>query len=184
MSVKAQSIALPSSATRNVALVVSASLLVAICAHISVPIPYSPVPFTLQDLAVLLVGLSLGPTRGFAALALYLAEGAAGLPFFTPSGPGGIAQLIGPTGGYLMAYPFVALVTGAIFAKARENKFITALIACFTAEVLLFACGTTWLMIYTHSLAKAVMIAIVPFLPIAAVKIVIASTLATKLKRA
>src|SRR5881275_3180142 len=83
------------SAVRQVVLVVSASVLVAICAHISVPLPFTPVPLTLQNLAVLLVGLALGPRLGAAALFLYLLEGAAGLPVFNPFGPGGIAQLLG-----------------------------------------------------------------------------------------
>src|SRR6185437_14103934 len=91
--------------TRNFALVVGASLFVAICAHITIPLPFTPVPLTLQNFAVLLVGVTLGSRRGFAALALYLTEGIAGLPVFNPTGPGGLAQILGPTGGFLMAYP-------------------------------------------------------------------------------
>src|SRR4051812_14552365 len=79
---------------RQVAIVVGASLFVAVCAHITIPLPFTPVPLTVQNFAVLLVGLALGSRRGFAALALYLAEGAAGLPVFSPLGPGGIAQII------------------------------------------------------------------------------------------
>src|SRR5579883_1263167 len=84
------------------ALVVGASLFVALCARVTIPLPFTPVPLTLQNCGVLIVGLLLGSRRGFAALALYLAEGAAGLPVFNPTGPGGIAQLLGPTGGFLM----------------------------------------------------------------------------------
>src|SRR5271163_5083481 len=93
---------------RQVALVVGGSLVVALCARIAIPLPGTPVPLTVQNFGVLLVGLLLGSRRGFAALALYLAEGAIGLPVFSPIGPGGIAQLLGPTGGFLMVYPFVA----------------------------------------------------------------------------
>src|SRR6266436_6707514 len=85
---------------RQVALVVGGSLLVALCARITIPIPGTPVPLTVQNFGVLLVGLLLGSRRGFAALALYLAEGAMGLPVFNPTGVGGIAQLLGPTGGF------------------------------------------------------------------------------------
>ena len=93
---------------RNVALVVVASLFVALCAHITIPLmPLTPVPLTVQNLGVLLVGLLLGSRRGFAALALYLIEGAAGLPVFNPTGPGGVAQLFGVTGGFLLVYPLV-----------------------------------------------------------------------------
>ena len=179
MNVKVQSLAQPSETTKNVALVIAASFFVAICAHISVVVPFSPVPFTMQNLAVLLVGLALGPSRGFAALTLYLAEGAIGLPFFAP-GPGGIAQLIGPTGGYLMAYPFMAYIAGAIFAKARQHRLLFALAASTIAEIALFAAGTIWLTVYTHSLLKAAVWGIVPFLPVEAVKIALASFAATR----
>ncbi len=84
---------------QQVALVIGASLLVALCARITIPLPGTPVPLTVQNFGVLLVGLQLGSRRGFAALALYLAEGAMGMPVFSPVGPGGIAQLLGPTGG-------------------------------------------------------------------------------------
>ena len=81
-------------ATRQVALVVGASLFVAVCAHVTIPLlPLTPVPLTAQNMAVLLVGLLLGSRRGFAALALYLMEGAVGLPVFNPTGLGGVAQL-------------------------------------------------------------------------------------------
>src|SRR5260370_5435481 len=103
----------------NVALVASASLFVALCARITVPLPFTPIPLTLQNFAVLLVGLTLGPRRGFAALALYLAEGAAGMPVFNPLGLGGIAQLLGPTGGFLLAYPLVAAVARHIMGFDR-----------------------------------------------------------------
>src|SRR5712671_8076660 len=90
-------------ASRQVALVVGASLVVALCARISIPLmPLTPVPLTVQNLGVLLVGLLLGSKRGFAALLLYLAEGAIGLPVFNPIGPGGLAQLMGATGGFLL----------------------------------------------------------------------------------
>jgi biotin transport system substrate-specific component len=100
---------------KQAGLVVGASLFVALCARVTVPLPFTPVPLTLSNFGVLVVGLLLGSRRGFAALALYLAEGASGLPVFSPAGPGGIAQLLGPTGGYLMAYPFVAALAGFLF---------------------------------------------------------------------
>ncbi|PYV49200.1 MAG: biotin transporter BioY, partial [Acidobacteria bacterium] len=89
----------------QIAIVVSASLFVALCARIYIPLPGTPVPMTVQNFGVLLVGLALGSRRGFAALSLYLVEGAMGFPVFSPHGLGGIAQIIGPTGGYLIAYP-------------------------------------------------------------------------------
>src|SRR6202166_4105071 len=119
------------------AIVVSASMFVALCARVSVPLPFTPVPLTLQNFGVLLVGLSLGWRRGFAALALYLMEGASGMPVFSPAGPGGIAQLLGPTGGFLLAYPFVAALAGWVFERGKKT-FALAFTAATLAEVLLF----------------------------------------------
>ena len=87
---------------------VAATVVVAAAAHVAIPLPFTPVPLTLQPLAVLGVGLALGPVDGFLAMLAYLAEGAMGLPVFSPTGLGGVAQLLGPTGGFLMAYPLVA----------------------------------------------------------------------------
>ncbi len=127
-------------ASRQVALVVGASLVVALCARITIPLmPLTPVPLTVQNMGVLLVGLLLGSRRGFAALALYLVEGAVGLPVFSPSSVGlhGIAQLLGPTGGFLMVYPFVAFLAGYIFERGAKT-FVRAATAGLLAEILLF----------------------------------------------
>src|SRR5215468_1231111 len=135
---------------KQVAILVGASLFVALCARVTIPLPFTPVPLTLQNAGVLLVGMLLGPRRGFAALALYLAEGAAGLPVFNPTGLGGTAQLAGPTGGYLMAYPFVAGLAGYLMERGRKT-FANAAVAGLLAEVLLFASGLSWLAILTGS---------------------------------
>src|SRR5579864_471728 len=136
------------------ALVVGGSLFVAFCARIYLPLPGTPVPLTVQNLGVLLVGLALGSRRGFAALVLYLAEGAVGLPVFSPALSGGFVQLLGPTGGYLIAYPFVAALTGYIFERGKPT-FARAAWASIAGEILLFAGGISQLYILTHSLAKA-----------------------------
>lgn len=139
----------------QVALVVGASLFVALCARVTLPLPFTPVPLTLQNFGVLLVGLTLGSRRGFAALALYLVEGAVGMPVFNPAGLGGVAQLLGPTGGYLLAYPFVAAVAGWIMERGKKS-FARAAVAGGLAEVVLFAGGISWLAVLTHSFAQAV----------------------------
>ena len=139
----------------NAAMIVGASLFVAACARIYIPLPGTPVPLTVQNFAVLLVGLALGPWRGFAALSLYLIEGASGLPVFSPNGPGGLAQLIGPTGGYLIAYPFVAALTGYVLARG-EQTFARATLASIAGEILLFACGLSWLFALIHSFKQAI----------------------------
>lgn len=164
------------------ALIVTASLFIALCAHVTVPLRFTPVPLTLQNFGVLLVGLALGRRRGFAALALYLAEGAAGLPVFNPTGPGGIAQLLGPTGGFLLAYPFVAALAGFIFETGRRT-FARAAVAGIFAEMLLFASGIGWLALLTHSLAQAIRFGLHWFIFAEVIKIMIAAAVAVRLRR-
>jgi biotin transport system substrate-specific component len=159
---------------RQAALVVGASLFVAVCAHMYLPLPGTPVPLTVQNLAVLLVGLSLGSRRGFLALALYLAEGASGLPVFSPTGPGGIAQLIGPTAGYLIAYPFVVALAGFIFERGKQS-FARAAMAAIAGEILLFASGISWLYILTHSLARAISLGLYWFVFAEIMKVMLAA---------
>jgi biotin transport system substrate-specific component len=137
------------------ALIVGGSLFVAFCARLSIPLPGTPVPLTVQNLGVLLVGLALGSRRGFLALTLYLAEGASGLPVFSPWLSGGFAQLFGPTGGYLIAYPFVAALTGYIFERGKPT-FARAAWASVVGEIVLFTGGIAQLYLLTHSFAKAI----------------------------
>jgi biotin transport system substrate-specific component len=138
----------------QVALIVGASLFVGFCARISIPIPGTPVPLTVQNLGVLLVGLALGSRRGFATMILYLVEGAAGLPVFSPFGAPGLARLVGPTAGFLLAYPLVAGLTGYIFESGKAT-FARAARAAIAGELVLFGCGISWLYILTHSIAQA-----------------------------
>lgn len=168
---------------RNFAVVVGASLFVALCAHITLPLPFTPVPLTLQNFAVLVVGLMLGSRRGFAALALYLAEGAMGLPFFNPAGPGGIAQLLGPTGGYLIAYPVVAFVAGWLWERSLRG-FARAVIAATAAEIVLFAGGVSWLMLIARvPFLQAAAFGLYPFVFAEIMKIMAASGAATRFSR-
>lgn len=172
-------------AARQVALVVSASLFVALCAHVTIPLmPLTPVPLTVQNFGVLLVGLLLGSRRGFAALALYLVEGAAGLPVFSPSALGltGVAQILGPTGGFLMAYPLVAFLAGFILER-RMKSFARAAVAGLLAEILLFAGGLSWLYLFTHSLAKAAYFGLYWFVAAEVIKIMFAAAIATRWRR-
>lgn len=168
---------------RNAAIVVGASLFVALCAHITLPLPFTPVPLTLQNFAVLLVGLVLGSRRGFAAMALYLAEGAIGLPFFNPAGPGGIVQLLGPTGGYLIAYPVVAFVAGWLWEHGNRS-FSRAAIAAVAAEIVLFAAGVSWLMLIAHvRFLQAAAFGLYPFLFAEVIKVMAASGAASRFRR-
>lgn len=156
------------------ALIVSASVFVAVAAHIFVPIPGTPVPLTVQNLAVLLVGLTLGSRRGFAALLLYLAEGAVGLPVFSPVGAPGLMHLMGPTGGYLIAYPLVAALTGYIFEHGKQS-FGRAVLAAVAGEVVLFAMGISWLYVMTGSLALAISYGLYWFVFAEVIKVMLAA---------
>src|SRR5690349_22281608 len=93
---------------------------VAAASQIAIPLPWTPVPITLQPMLVVLAGMWLGPIAGAASMLLYLAAGAAGLPVFTPIGAPGIARFFGPTGGYLLAYPVAAFVAGVMAARAKS----------------------------------------------------------------
>jgi len=167
------------------AIVVSASLFVAACAHLSFPIPFTMIPLTFSDFAVLLVGLALGPQMAFAALALYLAEAAAGLPVLSPTGPGGIAQLFGFSAGYLVAYPFAAaLVSLLVRALKSTPRYAAAALAATAATVLIMTSGAAWLGFYTHhNAALTFKLAVLPFLPGEAIKIASAAGLFTALSR-
>lgn len=170
----------------QVAILIGASLFVALCARVALPLPFTPVPLTLQNFGVLLVGLTLGSHRGFAALAVYLAEGVVGVPVFSPIGPGGIAQLFGPTGGFLLAYPFVAAVAGWVFEKTVEGAgktFARAATACLLAEIFLFMCGLSWLAFLTHSFAQAIRFGLYWFVFAEVIKIMSAAALASGWQR-
>ena len=170
-------------ASRQVAVIVGASLFVALCAHITIPLmPLTPVPLTVQNFAVLVVGFLLGSRRGFAAVMLYLVEGLAGLPVFNPTGPGGVAQLFGVTGGFLLIYPFVAFTAGYVFEHGRKT-FMRAAIGGILAELLLFAGGLSWLYLLTHSLAKAAYLGLYWFVAAEVIKVMFAAAIATRWRR-
>jgi biotin transport system substrate-specific component len=167
---------------KQAAIVVGASFFVALCARVTLPLPFTPVPLTLQNFAVLLVGLTLGARRGFAALILYLIEGASGLPVFNPTGPGGVAQLLGPTGGYLMAYPLVAGLAGWLLDFGKRT-FARAAVAGLVAEIVLFASGIGWLALLTHSFSQAARFGLYWFVSAEIMKVMFAAALAVRFRR-
>ena|SRR5215467_5603705 len=165
----------------QVTILIAASLFVALCAHMSIPLPFTPVPLTLQNFGVLVVGLVLGSRRGFAAMAVYLAEGVAGLPVFNPRGLGGITQLMGPTGGYLLAYPFVAALAGWVLERGALS-FLRASIAGLLAESLLFASGVGWLALMTHSFSLALRFGLYWFVFAEVIKVMFAAAIAVRVR--
>lgn len=148
-------------------LVAGATLLMAICAHVSIPLWFTPVPITLQTFGVVFLALSLGGWRASAALVLYLLEGISGLPVFSPHGPGGMAQLLGPTGGYLMAYPFAALAGGLLAERlSKRSRTLAFALGALVCDFLVLAAGALWLFGLTHRSPAAILAAaVLPFLP-------------------
>jgi len=149
-------------ALRRTAAVVLGAMLVAAAAQISLPLPGTPVPMTLQPLAVLLVGGLLGAGLGPSALILYLAAGAAGLPVFTPYGAPGVARLLGPTGGYLLAYPVAAFAVGRLAGDGRRLGRLA--LAVLAGLLLIHLGGLAQLLILTGSGALAVRLGTLPFI--------------------
>ena len=152
-----------SSVLTNVLLVVAASLVTAGAAQLEIRLAWTPVPITGQTFAVLLSGIVLGARRAFLAQCLYLLEGACGLPFFA-GGAAGLVRLAGPTGGYLLAFPFAAAVTGAFAERAWDRKPVTLLLAMLAGSVVIFALGLAQLsrFVPAGSLLSA---GLLPFLP-------------------
>ena len=175
-----------SNLVRTASAVLAASVLVAVCAHVTIVLPFTPVPITLSNFAVILVGMLLGPGAGCLALLLYLAEGALGAPVFNPHGVGGVAQLFGPTGGFLLSYPVSALAAGWLVRRLRPYLPVapSALIAGFVAGAPTFLLGAGWLAILLHlSAERAVALAVTPFLPGECVKVLVAAGLLASLNR-
>ncbi len=175
-----QEYAVVSDGVRDLAFVVGGSLLVALCARITLPLPFTPVPLTVQNFGVLLVGLRLGSRRGFAALALYLAEGAMGLPVFSPTGVGGVAQLFhGATSGFLLMYPLVAWIAGYVMERGRKS-FARAAIGGLLGELALFLGGLSWLAVLTHSVAQAFRWGLYWFVFAEVIKVLMAAAIAAR----
>jgi len=139
------------------------ALLVALSAQVVVPVPFSPVPMTLQPLAVLAVGGLLGAVGGFSALVVYLILGVLGLPVFAPGGLPGALRLIGPTGGYLLAFPIAAGVTGALAGRVPRSV-LRVLLACALGMVIIHVGGVAQLALLGGNPALAMRVGFVPFL--------------------
>lgn len=155
------------------------ALLVAVAAQVAVPVPFSPVPMTLQPLAVLLVGGLLGAGGGLAALTTYLALGLLGLPVFA-GGSSGVVHLLGPTGGYLLAFPLAAALTGAL--TSRDAGVLRTLLACAVAMAVIHAGGVAQLALLGGSPAAAFRVGFVPFLTGDLVKVGLAAALILALR--
>lgn len=163
-------------------IVLGGSALVAVCAHLAVPLFFTPVPLSMAPFAVLVLGLLLSPRLAATTLAAYLIEGAAGLPVFapTPAVPG-LAHLFGPaafTGGYLLSYPLAAALI-AFMARRTSRGFVPAALSATAGSFVILLCGALWLAVLTHaSMSSTFTLAVLPFLPGDALKIAAAAGLA------
>ena len=159
--------------TRSVGLVLAFSLLMALSAQIVFPI--GPVPITGQTFVVLLTGALLGSRLGAITMIVYLVEGLSGLPFFR-SGSGGLTHLLGPTGGYLVAFPAAAFITGAFAEHDWDRRFPTAVAAMAIGSIVIMLSGWTWFSIVTNTpMLTAFKITVLNFIPGDIIKIVLAA---------
>lgn len=167
--------------------------LTAAAAQISIPLPFTAVPFTFQPMVVLLGGLALGSRLGATSQVLYLAAGLAGLPVFAASVtlPAGALRLLGPTGGYLMAYPVAAFVVGYLAERGCDRRYLTSVAAMLAGLTVVYACGVTWLGLFARTatgdaatgLRAAVMTGVVPFVVGDVTKLLVAAAIVPSLWR-
>ena len=160
--------------TRSALVVVGFSLLTALAAQVAVPLPFTPVPLTGQTFAVLLTGALLGPRLGALAMLAYLAEGAAGLPFFR-AGAGGVGHLSGATAGYLFAFPAAAYVTGYLAERGWDRRYLPAAAAMALGSLVILAGGWAWLALMFRTGGEAFRLGVAPFLLGDLVKIALAA---------
>jgi biotin transport system substrate-specific component len=157
------------------------TILTAIAAQVSIPLPFTPVPLTLQPMVVLLGGAALGARLGMTSQVLYLIAGIAGLPVFaaSPALPPGILRLLGPTGGFLMAYPFAAFLTGWLAERGFDRRYVTSVVAMAAGLALIFACGIVWLAWFAGAnpvgLSAALSLGLYPFIGVDVVKVLLAA---------
>ena len=163
----------PFDIVRQVGLVIGFSLLTALSAQIV--IPFVPVPFTGQTFAVLLAGALLGSRLGAMAMIAYLIEGASGLPFFQ-SGHGGLLYLMGPTGGYLIAFPAAAYITGAFAEHGWDRRFLTAAAAMAIGSAIVMLSGWAWFSVVMRTSPMLTVYAtVIKFIPGDIIKISLAA---------
>lgn len=146
----------------------------AVCSQISVPLPFSPVPFTLQTLAVMLAALVLGPVYGGIALSVYVLAGCFGLPVFA-QGTAGFGVVAGPTGGFLMAFVPAAFLIPWLQQKLPFTKgWLNCLLACTIGLCLIYLWGMFWLHWQTGmGIPAAFTSGVLPFLPLEVAKILL-----------
>ena len=158
--------------------IVGFAVALAAASQVAIPVPGTPVPITLQPLVVVLAGFWLGPAAGAASMVLYLAAGALGLPVFAPAGVPGVGRLLGPTGGYLIAYPAAAFASGWLLVRA--GGLVTRTLAAAAGIALIYAGGAAQLALLTGSLGQAFALGILPFVALDLGKAIVAAMIAPR----
>ena len=161
------------------------TVLTAIAAQITIPLPFTPVPFTFQPMVVLVGAAALGSRLGMMSQILYLAIGLAGAPVFaaSPLLPQGVARLLGPTGGYLMSYPFAAFVTGYLAERGFDRRYLSFLLAMLSGLAIVFAGGVAWLALMLRSVGAALTAGFLPFVLADLAKLIVATSVMPALWR-
>jgi len=163
----------PLDAVRQVGLVIGFSLLTALAAQVVIPL--GPIPITGQTFVVLLTGALLGSRMGAMAMIVYLIEGASGLPFFSEA-RGGLLHLMGPTGGYLIAFPAAAYITGAFAEHGWDRRFLTAAAAMAIGSAMIMLSGWAWFSVVMRTSPMLTLYAtVIKFIPGDLIKISLAA---------
>ena len=170
------SLAAPRSRGVTLVGIVGFAVALALASQVAIPLPGTPVPLTLQPMLVVLAGLWLGPAAAAASMVLYLSAGALGLPVFTPLGAPGLARLVGPTGGYLIAYPAAAALTG--WLALRATGYVRRALAALAGMAVIYVGGLAQMTVLTGDVQFAVVLAVLPFVAADVVKALVAALLA------
>ncbi len=172
--------------TKSIVFVALFAALIAACAFVSIPVPGTPIPIVLQNMMVVLSGLLLGPVLGTASTALFIVAGILGLPIFS-GGTGGIAKLMGPTGGFIIGYAFAALVAGLICGRPRMGRkasIVRIVIAALCGFVVMYIPGVIHFMrSLDKSFAETMALCVTPYIPGDIIKMVVSILIAIPLRK-
>lgn len=151
-------------------MVLGASIFIALSAQIAIPVPFSPVPITLQTFAVLLTGAFIGSRLGILAVLAYLLEGSLGIPVFAQA-HAGLIHLVGPTGGYFLGFVPAVFITGLLVERGNQISVLWSLFIMTIGTAIIFLFGLTWLSLVFNS-SEALLMGLYPYIPGAIIKIV------------
>jgi biotin transport system substrate-specific component len=164
--------AIPGHLTRDLSIVVGSAAVVSLAAQVTLPLPFTPVPLSLQTLAVLLIGAATGPARSVASMTLYVLVGVAGAPVFAGGASGWGTATFGYALGFILAAPLV----GALAARGADRTPLRTTALMVVGNTAIYTCGVTWLTaVVGLDLSKALLVGVVPFLVGDLLKIAVAA---------